>query len=419
MRLKIGLLQIAALALVVAGCGGKTERSSGGGGTGGTSSGGAGADSGPTDSGGTAPTVACNLSLIASGALPQKGQRQVDSLAIAASADSFSIAYFEKNPMDGVSQDTALVNLPDNGQLGSVVRNEMPGCVGPAVSRGSAVTFDTTGSAGLAAFAVTNCSGSGAGAMFFALSADGSPKSPKTASANAFSRMEFGSHALAPIGVDRFAFAYRVATNAAPNAQLATLTGDQFDGDVSVLFGALDAHDVAISTSVSVRGLIGHLTSGMELLQIGASDTDAGADIQKQLGIQPWGAVAAIGSRVAVMLPSAIGLQYQLFVGSSKSAFAMGTFKGAIYSLGDLAALGDRLIAVGANGKSLALYRLNNATGTPATIVTSVQKFSGKIGTEPLPDIEQVAIAAARSTVAVVFAGKGSPGGWALFSCKG
>jgi hypothetical protein len=255
--------------------------------------------------------------------------------------------------------------------------------------------------------------------MFFRLSAGGSPASPKTARNPDASAITVGPHALAPLGVDRYAFAYPMTTSLASGAQLATLTGDQFDGTVTALFGALDADNAAIATSGSVRGILGHLTTGSELLEIGAPDADAGAGTQKQLGVQPWGAVAALGSRVAVVLPSAIGMQYRLFADSSKAAVASGTFKGTIFSLGDIAALGSRLIAAGVNGNSLTLYRMDNATGTPATNLEAVQKFSGQIGAEPLLDLEHLAIAAAGSTVAVVFAGKGTRGGWALFSCNG
>lgn len=411
MRLNLlSWLVSAAIVALVAGCGGKVQTTSGSGGTGGNASGGSAgsAGSGTGGTGGGAPAP-CDLSLIASGALPRKGKRIVESVAVAASSKAFTVAYVEQDPTDITLRNASLVDLGDNGQFGGVTRNDIPGCAGSTGSRGAAVTFGATGESGLAAFAVRNCGSSGAGSMFFSLSANSNPGAPKVAASNTFSALSFGSHALAGIAADRYAFVYLPTTVPAGGAQLATLTGDAFDGGAVDLFGAQPADAVAVSTSSSVGAVLGHLASGKEVLRIAAAGADAGAGSNHQLGTAPWGAVTALGSRVAVLLPTPGGLEYRLF--NSSQQVQQHVLSGTPTPHGDITALGNRLIAVGAGAGAVSLYRIDNATGTPSPgvkVPTSLQVSS----------VREVAIAAARSTVAVVYTGNNTPGHWALFSCK-
>ena len=219
------------------------------------------------------------------------------------------------------------------------------------------------------------------------------------------------------IGSNRFAFVYTPGSATSTGAQLATLTGDQFDGGAVSLFGAEATDSAAISTTDTVRGMLGHLTSGQEKLTIGQPDADAGGDMQYDLAAEPWGAVAAIGSHVATLLPLAQGLAFGLYDSSSSKVMSSGTFKGPTFSSGDIAALGNRLIAVGANDIGLSAYRIDGALDTPTHSEQALQHFTGNVGGQPLPVVQSLAIAAARSTVAVVYAGKGTPGYWALLSC--
>ncbi len=408
------------LGVAVAACGGQVAASNSGDAG---ASGGSGAGGGTTSTGGSGgspigppPAGACNLSLVASGQLPQQGQRTVESVAVARSAKSFTVAYVERSAS---TRDATLVNLADGGQLGNVVRNDLPSCANAATSHGAAITFDYSGTAGLAAFAAGDCTGSGAGALFVGLGPGGTPSQPKQTNTPDFSSMRLGPHALASIGPNRFAFVYNPGSASSTGAQLATLTGDQFDGGAVSLFGAEAADSAAISTTDTVRGILGHLTSGSETLTIGFPGSDAGADFRLSLGGQAWGAVAAIGTRVGVVFPSPGGLDYKLFPYDPKPiALSSGGFEGPAFALGDLAALGNRLIAVGASGTELDAYRVDNATGaTPTHDMQALNKFSGNVGTTPLPAVQNLAIAAARGKVAIVYAGKGTPGYWALLSC--
>lgn len=408
MRLNLlSAVGFAAFVALVAGCGGKVQTTSGSGGTAGNGSGGsAGSATGGTGGGAPAP---CDLSLIESGALPRKGKRIVDSVAVAASSNAFTVAYVEQDPTDVTLRNATLVELRDNGQFGGMTRNNIPSCAGSTGSRGAAVTFSTTGSHGLAAFAVRNCGGSGAGSMFFSLSANGSPGAPTVATSNTFSALSFGSHALAGIAADRYAFVYLPTMVPASGAQLATLTGQAFDSNAVELFGAHPADAVAVSTSSSVRAVLGHLASGMEVLRTAGPDADAGAGENHQLGKAPWGAVTTLGSRVAVLLPTPGGLEYRLF--NSSQQVQQHVLSSTPTPHGDITALGTRLIAVGAGAGTVSLYRIDNATGAPipgVKVTTSLLASS----------VSQIAIAAARSTVAVVFTGNNTPGHWALFSCK-
>lgn len=410
----------AAIAALAAGCGGRigTSGDSGGGAGGGNGgSGGAGLGGGSGTGGGT--QAPCDLSLIASGALPQRGQRTVQSVSVAASSKSYTIAYVEQDPKDSTSRNATLVDLTDSGQLDSGARNDLPGCVGPQMSLGSSVTFDTNGSVGLAAFAVSGCSGSGAGAMFIHLTAGAGPASPKLATSPEFTALFLDPHALAPLDADRFAFAYVPFPPNSPTiggAELATLTGDAFDGGVVELFNAQPADTVAVSTSSSVRAFLSRLISGREVLQIGAPNTDAGAGSTHQLGMKTWGALTTIGNRVAVLLPTAAGLEYRLF--DSNQQVQQGALEGPACAMADIAPLGNRLIVVGAHDKSLDFYRIDSIKGKLATSVQELAELSGALGTVPLPPIKSLAIAAARSTVAVVTTGSGTRGHWALLSCK-
>lgn len=375
-----------------------------------------GAATGGVSAGGTAgsaPVATCDLSLVASGRLPHASQ--VDSVAIAASAKGFTIAYVDV--ASGIHGNT-VVDLSDGGQPSNAFQVTVPGC--PGTSRGAAVSYGTTGSSGLAAFAAGNCSGAGAGAMFFPLSAGARAGSPTTARNSGNSAIVIGPHALAPLGPDRYAFAYQMTTSQGSGAQLATLTGDQFDGAVTDLFSAEPADSVAISASDRARGILGHLTSGSELLDVGASDPDAGAyvHIQKKLGSQPWAAIAAFGLRVAVVFPSSVGLQYRLIEDSSRGTVGSGYFKGADFSHGDVAVLGNHLVAVGSSSDHVTLYQLDNVQATPTGLPQEpVQMFTSMIGTEFLPPVQHLALAAARNRVALVYAGKNTAGYWALFSC--
>lgn len=411
MRLKSGLVSAAVVALV-AGCGGKVHTTAAQDGTGGTAGNGSGG-SGGTDTGGTGGTgggtsAPCDLSLIASGALPQRGQRTVESVAVAASSKSYTVAYVEQSPADNTSRNTTILKLRDAGQLDGVERNDMPVC--PAgTSLGAAAAFGTTGSPGLAAFAAQGCQGSGSGAMFFHLTDSAGPGSPKLALTPAFSALSLGPHALAPLDTDRFAFVYLPTTKPAGGAQMATLTGTAFDGNAVELFGAQPADAAAVATSSSVQAILGHLGSGAEVLQIGAPDADAGAPMVT-LGAQPWGAVTTIGNRVAVLLPTATGLEYRLF--DSNQQVHKQALSDTPTPHGDITVLGDRLIAVGAGAGAMTLYRVDHANATPGAAVKVPVNL-------PALSPGQIAIAAARNTVAVVYTGKGSRGHWALFSCKG
>ncbi len=407
MRLKfLPRLVSAAIVALVSGCGGRVAVQNTNEGTGGSGGGGAGGGAG---TGGTAGGTQgpCDLSLIASGALPRRSQRNTESVAVAASSKSYTIAYAERDPTDNTSRNTAIVKLDDTGQLGIVEHNEMLHCpTGP--SAGAAAIFGTTGSPGLAAFAAGSCSGGGAGAMFFHLTANAGPGSPNLALNPDFSSLSLGPHALAPLGTNRFAFVYVPITKPAGGAQLATLTGTAFDGNPVELFGAEPLDAAAVTTSSSVQAILGHLSSGKEMLQLGAPDADGGGS-PHLLGTQPWGAVTTIGGRVAVLLPTATGLEYRLF------NFNQQVDKHALSDVptpdGDITSLGNRLIAVGAGAGAISLYRIDNANGTPGAGV--------KVPTHlPASSVGQIAIAAARSTVAVVYTDNSARGQWALFSCK-
>lgn len=403
-----GFVSAAVIALV-AGCGGRVAVQNSNEGTGGSGTGGAGGGG----TGGVPPEV-CDLSLITAGTLPRRGHRNVESAAIAASANSYTIAYVETDPASG-QRNSTLVNLTDSGQIGGVKRNDLPGCASAVLSHGSAVTFSTTGSHGLAAFALRNCGSTGAGSMFISLSANGSPSSPTLAINNTFSALSFGPHALAGIGDNRYAFVYLPTSVPAGGAQLATLTGHAFDGAAVELFSAQAANAVGVSTSSGTRAVLGHLASGKEVLQTGAPEVDAGTGNELQLGTQPWGAMTTIGTRVAVVLPTADGVRYRLF--ESGQQVHQGALQGsATPAMADVAARGDHLIVVGAHNRSLDFYRVDNATTNPTGV--QVGEFANGLGTMTLPPIKSLAIAAARGTVAVVMAGNGTAGHWALFSCK-
>lgn len=412
---------VAALVGLTAGCGGQVENAAAGGRS-------AGADAGAGGTGGDAPCLGCvggtggyaeppcNLAVVAAGELPPQGQRKVDSVSIAASAKSFVIAYVEKDPANAGIRNFAVVRLDDSGQLGSVMRDDLPACTHVPQSNGSAVTFDPAGSAGLAAFAVTDC-GKGAGVVFIPLSADGGLGTPNIALNPTFSALTFGSHALAGVGANRFAFVY-LAPGPPPSAQLAFLSGDQFDGNAFDLFGAAAADSVAVTTSSSVRGILGHLDSGEDALQMGPPTGNAQNEPPYAFATKPWSTVAAIKDRVAVAFPAAVGMEYRLFLVGQPIHSGTLAFGASLVS-GDIVALRDRLVAVGASATGLYYFHIEDATGTPSTGQEFASGSGGAVGGQTLTNISSVAIAAARNSVAVVYRQTGAPSGWVLLSCHG
>ncbi len=426
-------------------------------------------DGGKTDGSG----AGCDLSVIASGGLPplsvgDAGSAQVSGPAVAASAQGFVIGY--RSQVGGQLYAHAAL-LSTSGTINPPSTLSLAACPGKSPADGVGLAFSGTG--GLMALALPDCDGQGAGAYFMMVDASGKLSNLKLArSQNQFADLTLArTHSLSGSGAaDRYDFVYR-ATFPPPNnniqMQLAPLQSNSFGGNVSSLFaGEATLFGMVASTS-QIQSLLGQVPSkaAVELDVAGpgsASTTDGGGAHSFLMPLSDWGALTAWTDRAAAIAPGAgSGLTVQAATAAGDDLGQL-KLQGDQFSSGDVVALRDHLIVVGAEAQQLTLYRIDGAEGTASPVAdagatteggtpeggtpeggtpeggSSQPSGPGALSTGltqtlsmsqlKLPDGgttfdgHQVSIAAAGDEVAVVWRTKlnpdpAAPGGWALLKC--
>lgn len=454
---------LAATAMAVA-CGGSVRGSpDGSGGTGNTGgsgardagdasngggASGAGGSTGVGGAGGSGGTSSsgCDLSVIASGELPplpgDAGSVQLSGPTVAASSAGFVIGY--RSQIAGeLSAHAAL--LSKSGTLNPPSTVMLVACPGKSPADGVGLAF--SGANGLMALALPDCDGQGAGAFFMAVAANAQLSALKLArSPGQFQDLTLAStHSLSGTGApNQYDFVYRATLPSGnPQMQLAPLAGNSFGGGVSSLFNGEATMFGMVASTAQIQALLGQVPNkaAVELDVAGpgaaAGNGEAGAPHAFLLPQSDWGAVTAWNDRAAAIAPGAgSGLTVQA-VTSTGQNLGLVTLQGDQFSSGDIVALRDHLIVVGAEARQFTLFRVDGALGTPSTSEAGSTP-SGALVVGPrhtlsvtqlsLPDGggtfdgHQVSIAAAGDEVAVVWRSKlnpdpAAPGGWALLKC--
>ncbi len=440
---------LAAAAMAVA-CGGSVRGGTGNtGGSGARDAGGASNGGGASAAGGSAGVGAaggsgatsssgCNLSLIASGELPPlpgaAGSVELSGPTVAASSAGFVIGY--RSQIAGQFAAHAAL-LSKSGTLNPPSTLMLDTC--PSKSPADGVGLAFSGDSGLMTLALPDCDGQGAGAYFMAVAANAQLSALKLArSAGQFQDLTLAStHSLSETGApNQYDFVYRATfPSGPPQLQLAPLVGTNFGGAVSSLFNSEAATFGMVASTAQIQALLGQVPNkaAVELDVAGpgaaAGNGEAGAPHTFLLPQSDWGAVTAWNDRAAAITPGAgSGLTLQAATSTGQN-LGLVTLQGDQFSSGDIVALRDHLIVVGAEAQQFTLFRVDGALGTPSSGALVVGPHHTLSVTQlSLPDSggtfdgHQVSIAAADNEVAVVWRSKlnpdpAAPGGWALLKC--
>ncbi len=422
----------------------------------------------------------CDLSVFASGSLPplssgDAGGAQFTGPTVAASTAGFVVGY--RTQESGALYAHA-AQLTTSGTMNPPSTIPLKDCPNKSPADGVGLAF--SGGNGLMALSLPDCDGNGAGAYFMAVDPNGQLSALKLAqSPGQFLDLTLArTHALS--GTDApnvYDFTYR-ATPPSNNIQiqLAQLQGNSFFGSITSLFGAEAALFGMVASTSQIQALLGQVPSKAALeFDVGGPGAaagkggDGGSAHPFLLPLSDWGALTAWDDRAAAIAPGAAsGLTLQ---GADATGTDLGqvVLQGDQFSSGDIVALRDHLIVVGAEAQQLTVYRIDGAKGTPApdaggpppqdsgTAGEAGQPEGGQseagpvdsgppppdsgssggtltmatttlidLGTLKLPstfDGKQVSIAALGDEVAVVWRNKlkpdpSAPGGWVLLKCK-
>lgn len=363
----------------------------------------------------------CDLTVLADGVLPST-DASVTGPGIVATPTGFVIGYREYASDGGIS--ATLVPLSDAGDLGTPSTVEVDSCAGQTLTDGVGMAFQ--GSAGLFAASLPDCGG-GAGAAFVPFESDGTIGSWSAPHNPAFSGLTLArTHSVAPARLENeWEFVYRAVTAGAGGLERGIILINAFKNTpIEYLFGSVDAQFGQVATGSTARGFLGGgipgeagTSTSLGLSAIGTTDAALPLIGEVPLPSASWSAITAWGAKVAAGVPDASGFTWSAVSVSSSSVTPLvdqATLGSGSVSSGDMVVHGDSLlVALGKSG-TITAYRLTGATGSLSETpeVTSEVTATGFSGT-------QMAIAAARSRLAIAWLGSGtSTGGYALLQCS-
>ena len=138
--------------------------------------------------------------------------------------------------------------------------------------------------------------------------------------------------------------------------------------------------------------------------------------------------ITASAATVAAIVPSVAGVSMKAVAlgGTTLSDVASGTIGSGAVKGGAMATLRDNLFILTSAASNLTVHRVTGVEGTLASSSSDDVALPDKIGTVQLSNFDgnHVAMAAARSRVAVVWLTRGTlsagdpTGGWALLRCS-
>ncbi len=415
---------------------GGTAGSGGVGGFGASPDGSAG--TGAAGAGGTAGTggvveedaPSCNLNVVAAGPLPAPlaPTARLTGPAIVDTPDGYVIAYREQNAL-GTSLNGVVSSLSDNGTLKPPSKFNLGGCAGVEMKDGVGIAY--AGDEGLVATSMPNC-GTGAGAVFIPFDSKGvvgNAKGPKNATFKELSLSNGNALARGAAAGD-YEFTYRVVL-AAPEIQRVVLTGTDFSSEpVAQPFGTEDIPFAMVATSSKVRAFMAPVPSKSgTVLQVGSGASNA-IDVKGEVVLPDaaWGALTAWDDKVAAIVPAAAGVSFKAVAlsGTSVSEVATGTIGAGSVKGGALATLRDSLFILTSSVGGMAIHRVMGAESTPSSSAMADVALPANMGAVELTSFDgnHVAMAAARSRVAIVWLTKGvlaagdPVGGWVLLKCS-
>lgn len=411
----------------------------------------------------------CDLSVVASGTLPAaiSADAQVTGPAVAATSDGFVLVYRQLDPTSGKVQLVSL-KLPDSGTLGAPSTADLEGCASQAPTDGLGLAF--SGTTGLLAAGLQDCSGTGAGAgaAFIPVGTDGKLSSPNSLRNPSFTELKLAQgHSLSarpnivPDGgssTPAFDFAYRAIQAGSTLVQVGVLAYAKFSGSPTSMFTETADYGM-VATTDKLQALLGRVPSrGADIFKVTGNAVtptpppqDAGSEASTEGGTEggteagtdsgtssngefvlpdspTWAAVTAADDRAAAVVPGGgAGLTLQVADATGKD-LGKSNLVGGVFQSGDVAFTHDHLIVVGGSANNLVVYRVDGATTASTVSATGATKVEYKdaLGKASLSDFDgaRLSMAAARDHVVVVWLSslalsQGVPtGGWAMLSCK-
>jgi hypothetical protein len=394
-------------------------------------------DAGPVDSGGGGGAggggPACTLALVKAGALPSlatPGGGTITGPGVTPVDGGFLLAYREGSADQ--SQSLAdLLKIGDDGVAGAVSRQPVPTCAGSVAADGVGVA--ESGGSGLVVVTRPACQGAGAGLSILSFDAS------FTLAAAAPSLDLGAAVSMARVhGIAARKGGFEVPLVIDGTATLATIGAGSITKQAFFADGTSTFAEVALTPSMRAT-LADRAGSGlgetvMTLGPIDAPPPDAGVPpaVTAHRGASPWGALTAwstpAGDRAAAVTVEQDGSLTWGAVdraGLLRGAGNVSPGDASVFSAGDVAVLGDRVVIAIGQPLALQLQKLRGALGDALAAEGPPVAFSGAVGAVGLGSFDgaRVAIAAARKRVFVAWISRNQlaptdpTGGWALFSC--
>ncbi len=394
----------------------------------------------------------CPLTVAASGPLPAPADSSaiVSGPGIVATPEGFVVAVRDMSSGGDTGQ-VRLIGLSDCGAPAvraavDLAANKLT-CSGGASSDGLGIAF--ANGAGLAAASLPNC-GDGGGVLLMPFDEKGelhaAPSGPRNVAFQKFTMVSPTGAAAQGAAPSDFELVYRieqgpttgdiqrVVLSAPPGAA----QGPKFKNvPVQNPLGADNIPFAHVVTSSQVRAFVGSIpstggadggTPSQVVIRVGpnASDTlDTKGDVF--LPDANWAAATAWDDKAAALVPTASGATWKAaqLAGSTVSEHASGTVGSGVLKSAAMTTLRDNLLIVTATGQGMSVHRITGAMGTLSSSAADSVALASDLGGGILEgfDGDRVAIAAARSRVAVVWVNKSQfasgdvMGGWALLKC--
>ncbi len=388
----------------------------------------------------------CPLTIAASGPLPAPADSSsiLSGPGLVATPDGFVVAFREMSS-GGDKGQVKLVGLSDCGAPGvraavDLASNKLT-CSGGASSDGVGIAFsDDTG---LAAASLPNC-GKGGGVLLMPFDSKGdlhtSPSGPRNVAFEKFTMVSPTGAAAAGAGPSDFELVYRIEESPTVgdvqrvvlSAPAGAVNGPSFK-EVAVTnpLGAENIPFAHVVTSSQVRGFVGLVPSKTPagvVMSVGPNASDT-LEPKGEVALPDanWAAATAWNDKVAALVPTPSGATWKAaqLAGTAVSEVATGTVgSGALKGAG-MTTLRDHLLIVTSTSQGMSVHRISGASGTLSSSAADSVALAPDLGGGILDgfDGERVAIAAARSRVAVVWINKPQfstgdvMGGWALLKC--
>lgn len=382
----------------------------------------------------------CDLSLVASGPLLATDSSTVvaGGPGITPTPDGFVIGYREGSST-GAAGHVKLMGLTDCGQLVQSAHVDLAAaglaCAGGGSDDGVGVAFSS--GAGLAAASLPNC-GSGGGVLLMPFDAKGALHAKAAGPRNAaFHKLRMasptGSVAPSSSATD-FELVYRIENDSGGGElQRVVLSapageaGPEFKGvPVQFPLGNEDILFGRVVSSTQVRAFAGSIPSKAGVvLALGPNSADTlDTRGEVQLPDANWTASTAWADKAAAMVPAATGVTWKAaqLAGATVAEIATGTVGSGSVQGGGMAVLGNNLMILTATSQGMTVHRVTGAQGTLGTSASDSVPIPLGAGALTGFDGQRVAVAAARTRVAVAWVNaaqvsSGTVGGWALLKC--